>query len=234
MIGSTLLLAQVLRVAAWGGYEGVSRSADWSNVGAQLTLATARGHSAWIAGDLHGRFGERDLVGRIGATLHPAGRIWLTAEAGTSRDPVFMPKNTWEADVTALVGSRASAGVGYRRWNYTVGAVDMLTPHAAVQTRRLGWDSRLYISRNPSERTDVAFTLRVTRALGLRTALWLLGGGGRESYLVGNTVRSLDTITGAAGVRYNAGGGTTLRIALTVIDSKPVLSRRGVSFGVER
>ncbi|MGH7699844.1 MAG: hypothetical protein ACREMJ_04900, partial [Gemmatimonadales bacterium] len=57
-------------------------------------------------------------------------------------------------------------------------------------------------------------------------------------YVVGTPpaqqVRSLETITGLAGVRYNAGGGTTVRIDATVVRSEPVLSRRGIAVAVER
>jgi len=234
MISATLLLVQTLRVAAWGSYEDVTASDHWSTLGVQGTVATSAGHAAWVAGERFERFGASDVMTRLGATLHPTRRWWITAEAGTATEPVFMPKNTWEADVTALVAPRAAAGVGYRRWNYVVGPVDIVMPHVALQTRALAWDARAFVSRNPSDRTDVAFTLRLTKPLNLRTALWVLGGAGRESYLVGTAVQSLETITGAVGVRHNAGGGTTVRIALTVIDSKPVLSRRGVSLGIER
>lgn len=234
MTGATLLLVQTLRLAGWGSYEDVSNSDAWSTLGAQVTVATARGHSVWLAGERLGRFGETDGVARVGGVLHPGTRVWLSAEAGTAAQPVFMPKNTWEADVTALVAPRASAGVGYRRWNYVVGPVDIVMPHVALQTRALAWDARMFISRNPSERTDVAFTLRLTKPLNLRTAVWVLGGAGRESYLVGTAVQSLETVTGAVGMRHNAGGGTTFRLAFTVIDSKTVLSRRGLSLGIER
>jgi len=93
---------------------------------------------------------------------------------------------------------------------------------------------RVFVSRNPSRRTDVAVSLRATRALTRRTTASLLGAAGRESYLVTGAVRSLKTVTGAAGIRYNAGSGTTLRFDVSVISSQPVLSRSGVSLGVER
>jgi YaiO family outer membrane protein len=234
MTGASLLLVQTLRLAAWGAYEDVSNSEDWSTLGAQVTAATARGHSAWLAAELLGRFGETDVVERLGGTLHPSARWWVSVEAGTAAQPIFMPKNTWEADVTALVTPRASAGVGYRRWNYAVGPVDIVMPHVSVQTRTIAWDARVYLSRNPSDRTDAAFTLRATTPLTRRTALWVLGGGGRESYLVGSTVRSLETVTGAAGIRYNAASGVTLRVGATVIGSTPVLARRGLSVGIEK
>lgn len=234
MIGTTLLLVQTLRLAAWGSYEDVSNSEDWSSLGAQVTLGSARGHSAWLAAELLGRFDETDVVERLGVTLHPAARWWLTAEAGTASRPIFMPKNTWDADVTALVAPRAAAGVGYRRWNYAVGPVDIVMPHVSLQTRAVAWDARVYVSRNPSDRTDVAFTLRASKPLTRRTAFWVLGGAGRESYLVGAAVRSLETVTGAAGIRYNAASGVTFRIAATVIGSTPVLARRGLSVGIEK
>lgn len=235
MTGATLLLLQTLRLAAWSSYEDVTRSNDWSTVGAQLTATTARGHSAWVAGERFGRYGETDVMLRGGGVVHAGARWWLTAEAGTSREPVFTPRNTWEVDVTALAAPRVSGGIGYRRWNYTAGPVDIVMPHAALQTRSLAWDGRVYISRNPAERTDVAFTLRLTKPLNRRTAVWLLGGAGRESYVVGGgAIQSLKTVTGAAGLRYNAGGGATLRLAVTVIDSDLVLSRRGASLGIER
>jgi hypothetical protein len=149
-----------------------------------------------------------------------------------------MPKNTWEADITARVTPRASLGLAYRRWNYAVGPVDILIPHLSLETRANASDLRVYLSRNTSKRTDAAFSLRVTHSVSQRTAAWVLGGAGRESYFVADTagpqVRSLETVTGAAGLRYNAGNGFTLRIDATVIGSKPTLSRRGVGIAVER
>ena len=230
--------AQTLRIAGWGSYQGVTRSADWSTVGAQLTLATGRGHSTWLAAEMQGRFGETDIAERIGGVFHPAPGWWITAEAGTTAQPTFTPKNTWEADVTALVAARASLGVGYRRWNYVVGPVDVVMPHVSLQTRATSWDFRLFVSRNPSDRTDAAFFLRATATLSNRAAAWVLGGAGRESYVVGAgpaaSVRALDTVTGAAGLRYNARSGVTLRIDASAIGSRPVLSRRGIGIGLEK
>lgn len=232
------LRAQTLRVAAWGSYEGVTGSADWSTAGAQLTVSTTPGHAVWAAAELLSRFGTKDATERIGAVLHPAPRWWITVEAGTAARPQFTPKNTWDVDVTALIAPRASLGLGYRRWNYVVGPVDFVIPHLSVQTRTVSWDLRVFLSRNPSARTDAAFYLRATTSLTPRAAAWVLGAAGRESYLVGTPptaqVRSLETVTGAAGLRYNAGSGFTLRADLTVVRSRPVLSRRGVAIGVER
>ncbi|HMG18633.1 MAG TPA: hypothetical protein VK573_07905, partial [Gemmatimonadales bacterium] len=99
---------------------------------------------------------------------------------------------------------------------------------------KTAWSLRVSLSRNPSRRTDTAVSLRVTRARSRRTTWSLLGAAGRESYLVGGAVRSLETVTGAAGIRYNAGSGMTLRFDATVIRSRPVLSRNGIAIGVER
>jgi hypothetical protein len=93
---------------------------------------------------------------------------------------------------------------------------------------------RVFVSRNPSRRTDTAVSLRATRALTRRTTASLLGAAGRESYLVAGAVQSLKTVTGVAGIRYNAGTGTTLRFDVSVIHSRPVLSRSGISVSVER
>jgi len=227
-------LSQSLRISAWSSYEAVTASQNWSTLGAQLTLSSARGHSGWIAAEVLGRFGETDVTERAGVLVHPTPRLWLTAEAGTAHRPNFMPKNTWEADASALVARRSSIGLGYRRWNYGVGPVDVLMPHITTETSRMSWSMRVFVSRNPSRRTDTAVSLRVARALTRRTTASLLGAAGRESYLVAGAVRSLETVTGAAGIRYNAGSGTTLRFDVSVIRSRPVLSRRGVSLGVER
>jgi hypothetical protein len=67
-----------------------------------------------------------------------------------------------------------------------------------------------------------------------RTTLSIVGAGGRESYLVGSVVRSLETVTGVAGIRYNAARGMTLRLDASIIRSSPILSRGGISLGVER
>lgn len=247
LIGVLLLLAarppnrlpaQAWRVAAWGTYEGVTDADDWSVLGGQLSLVSLRGDGAWIAAERLGRFGAQDVAVRIGGVLHPAPRWWVTAEAASAVDPDFAPKNAWEADVAALVAPRVSVGLGYRRQNYVVGAVDVVMPHLSVEVSRVSWDTRVFISRNPSDRTDVAFFGRATIPLGRRGAAWLGGGAGRESYLVGTaptqSVRSLETMTAVVGVRYNAGGGTTVRLEASVVRSEPVLSRRGVGLAIER
>ncbi len=231
---ATPCLGQDLRISAWSSYESVTASEDWSTAGAQLSLRSGRGHAGWVAAEVLGRFGETDVTERLGGVLHPSQRLWLTAEAGTARKPTFSPKNSWDADITALIAPRSSVGVGYRRLNYAVGPVDVVMPHLATETRRTSWSMRVYLSRNPSRRTDTAVSLRATRALSRRTTGSLLGAAGRESYLVAGAVQSLETITGAAGIRYNAGSGMTLRFDVTVIRSRPVLSRNGVAIGVER
>ncbi|HET8713133.1 MAG TPA: glycosyltransferase [Gemmatimonadales bacterium] len=227
-------LGQNVRLSAWSSYESVEASQDWTTLGAQLTLRSARGNGAWVAAEVLGRFGETDVTERLGAVVHPSQRLWFTLEAGTAHEPVFSPRNTWEADASALVARRSSFGVGYRRWNYVVGPVDVVMPHFTTETSRMVWSMRAFISRNPSKRTDTAVSLRVARAFGRRTTGSLLGGAGRESYLVGGTIRSLDTVTGGAGIRYNAGSGMTLRVDATYIHSDPVLTRSGLSIGVER
>ena len=231
---ATPCLGQRVRVNAWSSYEAVENSQDWSTLGAQLTLASARGHAGWVAAEVLGRFGATDVTERIGAVVHPTQRLWLTAEAGTSQRPVFSPENRWETDVTGLVAARTSIGLGVRRWNYAVGPVDVLMPHFTAETRRMSWSVRVFISRNPSKRTDTAASLRATRAVSRRTTISLLGAGGRESYLVAGVVQSLKTLSGVAGIRYNAAGGTTLRLDVSVIRSRPILSRSGLSIGVER
>ncbi len=230
---ATPCLSQNLRISAWSSYEAVTASQDWSTLGAQVTLSSTRGHTGWMAAEVLGRFGKTDVTERIGGVVHPTPRLWLTAEAGTARRPVFMPKNTWEADASALVARRASIGLGYRRWNYAVGPVDIWMPHVTTETSRMSWSLRVFVSRNPSRRTDTAVSLQATRALTRRTTASLLGAAGRESYLVAGAIRSLETVTGVAGIRYNAGSGTTLRCDASVIRSRPVLSRSGVSLGVE-
>jgi len=232
------LSAQTVRVATWGSYEGVTGSQNWTTAGAQVTLASPRGHAAWVAGELMGRFGETDGTERIGGVLHPIPRWWVSVEAGTAVRPQFMPKNSWEADATALVARRASLGLGYRRWNYVVGAVDIVIPHLALETRSMALDLRVFVSRNPAQRTDAAFYGRAATSLARGAAWWISAGAGRESYLVGaapsQQVRSLQTLTGAAGVRLNAGKGVTIRMDVSVVRSRPVLSRRGLALGVER
>ena len=238
VFGAAGLQAQTVHVAGWGSYEGVTGSADWSTAGAQLTLATTPGHRMWAAAERSSRFGANDITERIGGVLHPAPRWWITLETGTALQPAFMPKNTWEADVTALATRRGSVGLAYRRWNYVVGPVNVVMPHFSVQIRAVTWDVRVSLSRNPSQRTDAAFYVRATTPLSPRVAAWLLGGAGRESYLVGTApasqVRSLDTVTGAAGLRCSMGNGFTLRLDVSVINSRPVLSRRGAGLGLER
>ena len=231
---ATPCLSQTTRVTAWSSFESVSGSQDWTTLGAQLTHTTARGHAGWVAAEFFGRYGDRDVAERMGAVFHPTPRVWLTAEAGTSRRPVFTPHNTWEGDVAALVAPRVSAGVGYRRWNYDVGAVDVVMPHITIESPRTSWTIRGFVSRNPSKRTDVAAYLRMTRALTRRTTVSLLGGAGRESYLVGGTIQSLKTLSGVAGIRYNASSRTTIRFDVTGVRSRPILTRNGVSLGVER
>ena len=193
--------AQTARVAGWGSYEAVTRSQDWSTAGAQLALRSARGHGVWMAGEMFGRFGERDLTGRIGGVVHPGQRLWISAEAGSAAQPVFMPKNSWELDATALIAPRASVGVGYRRWNYAVGPVDIVIPHVTIEAQAVSWDLRVYSPGiRPSHRHRLA--LRATRSLSRRTAASLLGGAGRESYLVATgattELRSIETVTGGA------------------------------------
>ncbi|MGH7699137.1 MAG: hypothetical protein ACREMJ_01240, partial [Gemmatimonadales bacterium] len=180
----TRLAAQQWRAAAWGGYEGVTDGEDWTALGGQLTVGSRRGDAAWIAVERLGRFGAHDVSTRAGLVLRPTARWWLTAEAATSREPVFAPKNAWEADATALVARGSSAGLGYRRQNYALGAVDVVMPHVAVDLRGVTWEARVFVSRNPSERTDVAALVRATLPLGRRAAAWFGAGAGRESYVV--------------------------------------------------
>ena len=231
---ATPCLSQSVRFSGWGSYENVTASQDWSTAGAQFTVTTARGHGGWVAAEILGRFAATDVTERAGAVVHPTQRLWFTAEAGTSKEPNFSPKNTWEADGSALVSRRSSIGVGYRRWNYAAGPVDVVMPHITTESNRMSWSLRVFVSRNPSKRTDAAASLRIARAITRRTTLSLLAAGGRESYLVGGVVRSLETVTGGAGMRYNGPGGTTLRLDVVAIRSRPVLSRRGFSISVER
>ena len=231
---ATPCLSQSVRFSGWGSYENVTASQDWSTAGAQFTVTTARGHGGWVAAEILGRFAATDVTEHAGAVVHPTQRLWFTAEAGTSKAPSFSPKNTWEADASALVSRRSSIGVGYRRWNYAAGPVDVVMPHITTESNRMSWSMRVFVSRNPSKRTDTAVSLRVARAVTRRTTLSLLAAGGRESYLVGGVVRSLETVTGGAGMRHSGPGGTTLRLDVVAIRSRPVLSRRGFSIGVER
>lgn len=231
---ATPCLGQRPRINAWGAYESVSGSQAWNNAGAQLTLTTPRGHGAWMAVEHYSRFGDRDLAERIGGVVHPTARLWLSAEAGTSLRPSFTPRNTWEADAAALVARHTSAGFGYRRWNYDVGGVDVLMPHLAIETSRMSWTLRAFVSRPPTKRTDTAVSLRFTRSVTRRVTLSLLGAAGRESYFVGGAIASLKTVSGVAGIRYTDPHGTTWRFDLTGVNSKPILTRSGVAVGVER
>lgn len=234
LLATPPITAQTVRVAGWGTYEGVTGSQDWSSAGAQVTFGTARGHRVWLAAEVLGRFGETDVTERIGGVVHPTPRLWLSAEAGTALRPVFSPRNTWEMNATVLIAPRASLGLGYRRWNYAAGPVDVLMPHVTMETSKTSWTARVFVSRNPTRRWDTAASLRVTRALSRRTTGTLLGAAGRESYFVAGSVQSLETVTGGAGIRYNAGSGMTVRFDASVIRSRPVLSRRGIQIGLER
>ena len=230
--------AQTLRAAAWGSYEDVTASDDWSTAGAQLTFGRAQGHAVWASAELVRRFGETDAVERIGGVLHPHPRWWVSLEAGTALRPEFLPKNSWDVDLTTILAIGTSVGLGYRRWNYVVGPVDVVIPHLQLQTREVTWDLRVFLSRNPSQRTDAAVAVRATTAVSPRATAWLLGVAGRESYLVGTApaaqVRSLQIVTGGAGIRYTAPNNLTVRIEANVTNSQPVLSRRGLAVGVER
>jgi YaiO family outer membrane protein len=225
---------QNLRLGGWGSYERVTDSDDWSTIGAQLTWKTTRGHGVWGAVEIVGRFGETDVTERLGAVLHPTQRLWITAEAGTAQQPVFLPSNTWEADVAGLIAPHASLGLGYRHWNYPVGPVDMLMPHAAIESGRMSWNARVFISRNPTERTDFAVSLQAARAVSRRTTFAVLGSGGHESFFNGSTIQSLEVLSAGVGVRYNAPSGISLRIDATYTRSQPILSRGGIALGVER
>jgi len=230
--------AQAARAAAWASYDAVDQSADWRTVGAQVTWRARRGDAVWIAAEAVSRFGTGDGTERMGGVLHAHPRWWLSVEAGTAAGPEIVPKNSWEADVTALATRTATLGLSYRRQNYVVGPVDVVMPHAGLQMGRTAWDARLYVSRNPSDRTDLAVFLRVTTTLSRRAAGWIGGGAGRESYLIGappaQQVQAIETVTGAAGARYNAGHGLTLRVDATGVHSRTILSRWGVGVGVER
>ena len=233
-----VLGAQSLRVATWASYDAVTASDDWTAYGAQLTWVSEAGHQLWANVELVSRFGLHDGTEKIGGVVHPAPRWWFSLEAGTALGPEVAPKNSWELDATALASRVASLGLSYRRWNYVPGPVDVVMPHATLATGKLSWDGRVFLSRNPSDRTDAAFLIRATAPLARRAAAWLGVGAGRESYLVGvppsQAVRSLKTVTGTAGVRVNAGNRFSLRGDVTVVHSEPVLSRRGVALGVER
>ncbi len=230
--------AQGWRLAAWGGYDGVTGSPDWRSFGGQLTWSAAAGHAVWAAVEALDRFGERDASEKLGVVVHPSARWWASLEAGTAIGPELVPKNSWELDVTARATTRLAAGVGYRRQNYVVGAVDLVMPHASLAAGGLTWDARMFVTRNPSRRTDAAGFVRATRPLSGRVEAWVGGGGGRESYLVGappvQEVRSLETLTGTAGVRVQVRAGFSVRVDGTVVRSRPVLSRRGFAIAIER
>ena len=233
----TALGAQT-RAAVSASYDAVDGSNDWHTLGAQVTWRGKRGDALWLAAESVTRFGTNDGTERVGGVFHPNARWWLTLEAGTSVGPEVVPKNSWEADVTARATRSTAFGVAYRRLNYVVGPVDVVIPHAGLQSGPTAWEGRLFVSRNPSDRTDVAAFLRVTTTLSRRAAGWIGAGAGRESYLVGappaQQVQAIETMTGAAGVRYNAGRGLTARLDATVVHSKTILSRWGVGFGLEQ
>ncbi|HET9384292.1 MAG TPA: glycosyltransferase [Gemmatimonadales bacterium] len=231
---ATPCLSQNLRLTAWSSYETVEESEDWTTLGGQLTLRSARGNGGWLAVEMLGRYGETDVTGRVGGVLHPTQRLWFTLEAGASKEPVFSPKNTWEADASALIAHRSALGLGYRRWNYAEGPVDILMPHFTTGTGKMTWTLRGFISQNPSDQTDYAASLQVAHAVSRRTTAWLLGAGGRETYHVAGSLQSLETATIGVGVRYNAGNGMTVRCDATFINSQPILSRRGIALGLER
>lgn len=236
--GAGALAGQALRAGAWASYDHVTGSDAWHTLGAQLGWRGRSGDAVWIAGESVTRFGVSDGTERIGGVLHPNAKWWFTVEAGTAVGPEIVPKNSWDIDVTTLATRTTAIGIGYRRQNYVVGPVDVVIPHIAVQLPRTALDARVYVSRNPSDRTDVAAFVRVTTSLSQRAAGWAGAGAGRESYLVGapptQQVQAIETVTGAAGIRYNAGGGFTLRADMTGVHSSTILSRWGVSAGLER
>jgi len=227
---------QNVRLNGWSSYEKVSDSPDWSAIGGQLTWLTSKGHGAWGAVEAVGRFDKTDVTERIGGVLHPTARLWITAEAGTAQQPVFLPSNTWEGDVAGLVAAHTSLGLGYRHWNYPVGPVDMLMPHTTIETGggRMSWSARGFISRNPTDRTDLAISLQVIRAVSKRASVSVLGAGGHESFYNGSTIQSLETVSGGLGFRYNAPGGMSVRIDATYTHSQPILTRGGLALGLER
>lgn len=232
------LATQEIRVAAWAGYENVTDRDDWSVVGGQVTLGTARGNRGWIAAERHDRFGAQDATVRLGSLFRPGERWWLSAEWARGLGPEFVPEDAWELDVSTLVAPRLGAGLAYRRQNYAAGAVDAVIPHLHLDAGRTSGELRVFVARNPADRTDVAVFGRLTVPIGRRGLGWLGAGAGRESYLVGTgpaqAVQSLETVTVLAGGRYEAGGRTAVRAEVVVVKSEPVLSRRGVSLGIER
>src|SRR5258708_4048707 len=66
--------SQTARVTAWSSFESVSGSQDWTTLGAQLILTTARGHAGWVAAEFFGRYGGHGVAERIRAGYHPAAR----------------------------------------------------------------------------------------------------------------------------------------------------------------
>jgi cellulose synthase/poly-beta-1,6-N-acetylglucosamine synthase-like glycosyltransferase len=226
--------AQHVRMGAWSSYERVKDSQDWSTIGAQLTVTTPKGHGFWGAVEVVGRFGETDVTERIGGVLHPTQKLWITGEAGTAQKPVFLPTNTWEADVAGLVARRASVGLGYRHWNYPVGSVDMLMPHTTIESSRMSWTLRGFVSRNPTKQTDLAISFQVVRALGARTAVSGQASGGRESFYNGATLQTLETLGGGIGFRYTVPNGIKLRLDASYLHSQPILTRGGLALGLER
>jgi cellulose synthase/poly-beta-1,6-N-acetylglucosamine synthase-like glycosyltransferase len=228
--------AQGLRGTAWGSYEKVQDSQDWSTIGTQLTYTSAQGHGGWGAVEVVGRFGETDVTERIGGVVHPTQKLWVTGELGTAQEPVFLPSNAWEGDIAGLIAPRASLGLGVRHWNYPVGPVDMLMPHATIESSRMSWNVRGFVARNPTKHTDLAISLQALRALGAggRSVLAVLASGGRENFYDGATLQVLDTFTAGLGFRYTMPKGTKFRIDATYTHSDPILTRGGVSIGVER
>jgi hypothetical protein len=174
------------------------------------------------------------VIERLGGTVHPGETIWLSGDIGTSRRPSFSPRNTWQFDGTVLVARHTAVGLEYRHWNYAPGPVDILIPHVNTDVGGVSWDLHVFLSNDPLAHADAAFALRATRALSRRASIWLLGGAGQESYSVGSVLRSLKIVTGGAGVRYNAANGLALRFDASVVDSRPILARRGIAVGVER
>lgn len=230
--------AQAVRIAAWGSYEAVTGSDDWSSVGTQVTWTSRPGHALWAGVELVSRFAERDGAERLGGLLHPGARWWASLEVATAVGPELVPKNAWEADVTRLVARRAGVGLTYQRRNYVVGAVDLLVPHATFPTGAAVWDVRVFVARNPSDRTDGAVLVRASAPIAHRVTGVAGAAAGRESYLVGapptQAVRSLRTVTALVGARIALGTATTIRVDGTAIHSEPVLSRRGLSVGIDR
>ncbi|HWC74952.1 MAG TPA: glycosyltransferase [Gemmatimonadales bacterium] len=225
---------QTVRVGAWSSYEKVADSQDWSTLGAQLTLMSTQGHGGWGAIERVGRFGDVDVTARLGGVWHPTSKLWITGEVGTAQQPVFLPSSTWEADVAGLVAARASAGVGYRHWNYPVGPVDMFMPHATIESGKMTWNFRGFIAHSPTQQTDLALSVQAARAVSARTTVSMLGSGGQESFFNGSAIQSLDTWSAGAGLRYAVPRGLRLRVDATYTHSEPILTRGGVAIGLER